>query len=118
MLNDFSPLTCGKPSAWCARSRDPMRSYFPIVAWMAASRSLRRPTTAKSCSPNFNLIPNRKPRCKRRAADAPAVSAAAYELVATVPAQDPLLAQVRDELKTLRAYLETQMAEGAWNNLS
>src|SRR3569832_856214 len=53
-----------------------------------------------------------------RAADAPAVSAAAYDHGATVPAQDPLLAQVRDELKTLRAYLETQMAEVAWNNLS
>src|SRR3569833_2019810 len=53
-----------------------------------------------------------------RAAVVPVVSAAAYDHGATVPAQDLLLAQVRDELKTLRAYLETQMAEVAWNNLS
>lgn len=56
-------------------------------------------------------------RVAARMTEASLVSAA-LQGVSAAPAQDPLLAQVRDELKTLRAYLETQLAEMAWNNLS
>lgn len=59
----------------------------------------------------------RPERVAARMTEASIVSAA-VQGESAASAQDPLLAQVRDELKTLRAYLETQLAEMAWNNLS
>lgn len=59
------------------------------------------------------------PRATERVTETSAALVSAVQAeTSTISAQDPLLAQVRDELKILRAYLETQMAELAWNNLS
>src|SRR3569832_1136323 len=56
-----------------------------------------------------------------RNAPAPAAAASSAPLqhaIGAAPGEDPVLMQVRNELKTMRAYLEAQIAEYAWGAFS